>query len=87
MFQVALAVFLSHIGSFVPADTAIIGMTDRYDVKYLENLKFARFLDIDGNQQICPYNDRIFCAMGNKPMTTEQSTFMVDLHQVGMMLR
>lgn len=25
--------------------------------------------------------------MGSKPMTTEQSTFMVDLHQVGMMLR
>lgn len=25
--------------------------------------------------------------MGSKPMTTEQSTFMIDLHQVGMMLR
>lgn len=56
--QVALVVFLSHIGSFVPADGAIIGITDR-----------------------------IFCAMGSKPMTTEQSTFMIDLHQVGMMLR
>ena len=30
---------------------------------------------------------RIFCAMGNQSMTTEQSTFMVDLHQVGTMLR
>ncbi|XP_020092399.1 DNA mismatch repair protein MSH5 isoform X4 [Ananas comosus] len=56
--QVALVVFLSHIGSFVPADSAIVGMTDR-----------------------------IFCAMGSKPMTSEQSTFMIDLHQVGMMLR
>ncbi|XP_064970396.1 DNA mismatch repair protein MSH5-like isoform X3 [Musa acuminata AAA Group] len=56
--QVALVVYLSHIGSFIPADSATIGITDR-----------------------------IFCAMGNKPMTTEQSTFMIDLHQVGMMLR
>uniref|UniRef100_A0A7N0T338 DNA mismatch repair protein MSH5 n=1 Tax=Kalanchoe fedtschenkoi TaxID=63787 RepID=A0A7N0T338_KALFE len=56
--QVALIVFLSHIGSFVPADAATIGMTDR-----------------------------IFCAMGSTLMTTEQSTFMIDLHQVGLMLR
>ncbi|XP_038985235.1 DNA mismatch repair protein MSH5 isoform X2 [Phoenix dactylifera] len=56
--QVALVVFLSHVGSFVPADAAVVGMTDR-----------------------------IFCAMGSKPMTTRQSTFMIDLHQVGMMLR
>lgn len=56
--QVALVVFLSHIGSFVPADAAIIGMTDR-----------------------------IFCAIGSKPMTADQSTFMIDLHLVGMMLR
>ncbi|KAL9659100.1 hypothetical protein QQ045_009639 [Rhodiola kirilowii] len=56
--QVALIIFLSHIGSFVPADAATIGMTDR-----------------------------IFCAMGSTLMTAEQSTFMIDLHQVGMMLR
>jgi len=56
--QVALIVFLAHIGSFIPADSAIVGLTDR-----------------------------IFCAMGSKSMTTEQSTFMVDLHQVGTMLR
>ncbi|RWW38534.1 hypothetical protein BHE74_00056228 [Ensete ventricosum] len=56
--QVALVVYLSHIGSFIPADSATIGITDR-----------------------------IFCAMGNKPTITEQSTFMIDLHQVGMMLR
>ncbi|XP_062181064.1 DNA mismatch repair protein MSH5 isoform X2 [Phragmites australis] len=56
--QVALVVFLAHIGSFVPADSAIVGLTDR-----------------------------IFCAMGSKSMTTEQSTFMIDLHQVGTMLR
>ncbi|XP_021287396.1 DNA mismatch repair protein MSH5 [Herrania umbratica] len=56
--QVALIVFLSHIGSFVPADAATVGLTDR-----------------------------IFCGMGSKLMTAEQSTFMIDLHQVGMMLR
>ncbi|XP_039170675.1 DNA mismatch repair protein MSH5 isoform X3 [Eucalyptus grandis] len=56
--QVALIVFLSHIGSFVPAESATVGLTDR-----------------------------IFCAMGSKLMTAEQSTFMIDLHQVGMMLR
>ncbi|KAJ9551389.1 hypothetical protein OSB04_015434 [Centaurea solstitialis] len=56
--QVALIVFLAHVGSFVPADAAIVGLTDR-----------------------------IFCAMGSKLMTAEQSTFMIDLHQVGMMLR
>ncbi|KAL2523708.1 DNA mismatch repair protein MSH5 [Abeliophyllum distichum] len=56
--QVALIVFLSHIGSFVPADAATVGLTDR-----------------------------IFCAMGSKFMTAEQSTFMIDLHQVGTMLR
>ncbi|KAM7250383.1 hypothetical protein ACFE04_022266 [Oxalis oulophora] len=56
--QVALIVFLSHIGSFVPADAATVGLTDR-----------------------------IFCAIGTKLMTAEQSTFMIDLHQVGMMLR
>ncbi|XP_004295833.1 PREDICTED: DNA mismatch repair protein MSH5 [Fragaria vesca subsp. vesca] len=56
--QVALIVFLAHIGSFVPADAATVGLTDR-----------------------------IFCAMGSKFMTAEQSTFMIDLHQVGMMLR
>ncbi|GAV72902.1 MutS_V domain-containing protein/MutS_III domain-containing protein, partial [Cephalotus follicularis] len=56
--QVALIVFLSHIGSFVPAESATVGLTDR-----------------------------IFCAMGTKLMTAEQSTFMIDLQQVGMMLR
>lgn len=56
--QVALIVFLSHIGSYVPADAATVGLTDR-----------------------------IFCAMGSNFMTAEQSTFMIDLHQVGIMLR
>ncbi|KAL2316742.1 hypothetical protein Fmac_030618 [Flemingia macrophylla] len=56
--QVAIIVFLSHIGSFVPADAATVGLTDR-----------------------------IFCATGSKLMTAEQSTFMIDLHQIGMMLR
>ncbi|XXG69534.1 hypothetical protein AAC387_Pa06g2377 [Persea americana] len=56
--QVALVVFLSHIGSFVPAESATVGLTDR-----------------------------IFCATGSKLMTAQQSTFMIDLHQVGLMLR
>ncbi|KAH9614022.1 hypothetical protein KSS87_017478 [Heliosperma pusillum] len=56
--QVALIVFLSHIGSFVPADAAVVGLTDR-----------------------------IFCATGSKLIAAEQSTFMIDLQQVGMMLR
>ncbi|XP_031404355.1 DNA mismatch repair protein MSH5-like [Punica granatum] len=56
--SVALIVFLAHIGSFVPADAATVGLTDR-----------------------------IFCATGSKLMIAEQSTFMMDLHQVGMMLR
>nr|KYP73420.1 MutS protein isogeny 5 [Cajanus cajan] len=55
--QVATIVFLSHIGSFVPADAATVGLTDR-----------------------------IFCATGSRLMTAEQSTFMIDLHQIGMML-
>ncbi|XP_078437455.1 MUTS-homolog 5 [Wolffia australiana] len=56
--QIALVVFLSHIGSFVPADKARVGLTDR-----------------------------IFCATGSKLASAEQSTFMVDLHQVGTMAR
>ncbi|KAK7372012.1 hypothetical protein VNO80_05380 [Phaseolus coccineus] len=56
--QIAIIVFLSHIGSFVPADEATVGLTDR-----------------------------IFCATGSRLMTAEQSTFMIDLHQIGMMLR
>ncbi|KAH1211439.1 DNA mismatch repair protein MSH5 [Glycine max] len=46
--QVAIIVFLSHIGSFVPADAATVG---------------------------------------SRLMTAEQSTFMIDLLQIGMMLR
>lgn len=30
ILQVAIIVFLSHIGSFVPADSATVGLTDRY---------------------------------------------------------
>nr|KAJ0214132.1 hypothetical protein LSAT_V11C400177070 [Lactuca sativa] len=56
--QVALIVFFAHIGSFVPADAAKVGLTDRFN----------------------------FCAMGNKVMAAQQSTFMIDLHQLGMML-
>jgi hypothetical protein len=29
-FQIALVVFLAHIGSFVPADSAVVGLTDRF---------------------------------------------------------
>ncbi|KAG5064708.1 hypothetical protein JHK85_005891 [Glycine max] len=65
--QVAIIVFLSHIGSFVPADSATVGLTDRYH--FLMN--------------------RVLCEMGVTLllMTAEQSTFMIDLHQIGMMLR
>lgn len=38
-FQVALVVFLSHIGSFVPADAATVGLTDRFDL-YMPTLSF-----------------------------------------------
>lgn len=31
VFQVALIVFLSHIGSFVPAESATVGLTDRLE--------------------------------------------------------
>ena len=37
VFQVALIVFLSHIGSFVPADAATVGLTDRY-IPYTGNM-------------------------------------------------
>lgn len=30
--QVALIVFLAHIGCFVPADAATVGLTDRFDL-------------------------------------------------------
>jgi hypothetical protein len=36
-FQVALIVFLSHIGSFVPADAATVGLTDRFDLHISNN--------------------------------------------------
>lgn len=86
-FQVALIVFLSHIGSFVPADAATIGLTDR-SVFYVI-ITFPRTIAV----KLLFINDcnmgfhRIFCAMGSKHMTAEQSTFMIDLHQVGLMLR
>lgn len=31
LLQVALIVFLAHVGSYVPADEAIIGLTDRFE--------------------------------------------------------
>lgn len=40
VFQVALIVFLSHIGSFVPADAATVGLTDRY-IPYIRNMFFS----------------------------------------------
>nr|XP_024357011.1 DNA mismatch repair protein MSH5-like isoform X4 [Physcomitrium patens] len=57
--QVALIVFLAHIGSFVPAEAAVIGLTDR-----------------------------IFTRVSSKEtMAVQQSTFMIDLHQIAFMLR
>ncbi|XP_016545387.2 DNA mismatch repair protein MSH5 isoform X3 [Capsicum annuum] len=73
--QVALIVFLSHIGSYVPADAATVGLTDRSSVCCLIC------------ERVITLTSRIFCAMGSKFMAAEQSTFMIDLHQVGIMLR
>ncbi|MCO5604858.1 hypothetical protein L7F22_059032 [Adiantum nelumboides] len=57
--QVALIAFLSHIGSFVPAEQATIGLLDR-----------------------------IFSGVACKhTITLQESTFMMDLHQVSIMLR
>ncbi|KAH9542023.1 hypothetical protein CY35_14G093200 [Sphagnum magellanicum] len=57
--QVALIVFLAHIGSFVPAEKAIVGLTDR-----------------------------IFTRIASKEtMAVSQSSFMIDLHQIAIMLR
>ncbi|MCO5614370.1 hypothetical protein L7F22_068649 [Adiantum nelumboides] len=57
--QVALIAFLSHIGSFVPAEQATIGLFDR-----------------------------IFSGVACKhTITLQESTFMMDLHQVSIMLR
>lgn len=87
--QVALIVFLSHVGSFVPADAATVGLTDRFDI---DILVFSQIPWCWSFEYITTWlnrivNTRIFCAMGSKLMTAEQSTFMIDLHQVGMMLR
>lgn len=99
VFQVALIVFLSHIGSFVPADAATVGLTDRYDF-----LVSHVFWNRNSSLILCMLilvitilmltvfwgwgdNCRIFCATGSRLMTAEQSTFMIDLHQVGVMLR
>ncbi|KAI8557566.1 hypothetical protein RHMOL_Rhmol04G0020400 [Rhododendron molle] len=88
-FAVALIVFLSHIGSFVPADAATVGLTDRFD-SYILCL-FTNFLMLNFEYTMMQLtriaNYRIFCALGSKLMTAEQSTFMIDLHQVGMMIR
>ncbi|CAL4901476.1 unnamed protein product [Urochloa decumbens] len=78
--QVALIAFLAHIGSFVPADSAIVGLTDRC-------LVFFPSTDVIGSGVDCGVGSTWIFAMGTKSMTTEQSTFMIDLHQVGTMLR
>ena len=85
-----MIVFLSHIGSYVPADAATVGLTDRFfPFVYTQILKKCTSGNLFTDLIITPAEncDRIFCAMGTKFMTAEQSTFMIDLHQVGMMLR
>ncbi|KAA6427813.1 MAG: DNA mismatch repair MSH5-like [Trebouxia sp. A1-2] len=57
--QVALIVFLAHVGSFVPAAEATIGLTDRI---------FTRIASQDS-------------------VSVPQSTFMIDLSQLAMMLQ
>lgn len=87
VFQVALIVFLSHIGSFVPADAATVGLTDR-SLIFRIPASFLKKKYLYSMDHIKHYScNRIFCATGSKLMTAEQSTFMIDLHQVGMMLR
>ncbi|KAL2643004.1 hypothetical protein R1flu_010591 [Riccia fluitans] len=57
--QVALIAFLAHIGSFVPADKAVIGLIDR-----------------------------IFSRMASREtIGLSQSSFLVDLNQIAVMLR
>jgi len=85
VFQVALIVFLSHIGSFVPAESATVGLTDwSLEVNTFFNHLDCHYIEVAIMLEVL---HRIFCAMGSKLMTAEQSTFMIDLHQVGMMLR
>ncbi|KAJ7535261.1 hypothetical protein O6H91_12G025400 [Diphasiastrum complanatum] len=57
--QVALVVFLAHIGSFVPAEKATIGLTDRI----------------------------FFKVSGKGTVAVPQSTFMVDLQNIAVILR
>lgn len=119
-----MIVFLAHIGSFVPADSAIVGLTDRLVYKHFPcisnglcarkdnvlvlgcrpkticNVHGAHGFGLWTKHNMVYINTRpaisltfsrmfyrIFCAMGSKSMTTEQSTFMIDLHQVATMLR
>jgi len=89
--QIAIIVFLSHIGSFVPADSATVGLTDRYNFLMNHVPYETRVTLLNANRFLftCLLGRyfRIFCATGSRLMTAEQSTFMIDLHQVGMMLR
>ncbi|KAL3696346.1 hypothetical protein R1sor_010422 [Riccia sorocarpa] len=57
--QVALIAFLAHIGSFVPADKAVVGLIDRI---------FSR-------------------VASRETIGVSQSTFMIDLNQIAVMLR
>lgn len=91
ILQIAIIVFLSHIGSFVPADAATVGLTDRYNflTNHVPYEKRVTLLNANRFYLLFFWGRyfRIFCATGSRLMTAEQSTFMIDLHQVGMMLR
>ncbi|KAL0443359.1 UNVERIFIED_CONTAM: DNA mismatch repair protein MSH5 [Sesamum latifolium] len=69
------------VDTFIPNDTKILdeGCVDCFP---LSHWKFCT-----RDSAVVGLTDRIFCAMGSKFMTAEQSTFMIDLQQVGMMLR
>ena len=53
-------------------------------IKGLHDILWYLFITISSYIESC---GRIFCVMGCKLMAAEQSTFMIDLQQVGMMLR
>ncbi|KAD5508778.1 hypothetical protein E3N88_16481 [Mikania micrantha] len=88
-----VSILLLHSHSCIPGNVHII-TGPNYSGKsiYIKQAALIVFLAHIGSfvpadaAKVC-LTDRIFCAIGGKLMTAEQSTFIIDLHQVGMMLR
>ena len=81
--QVATIAFMAHLGAFVPAKSATIGVVDRIFTR------LVRCASLSG--QILPWNACTHCtdpgARAHLPFSQEsirlrQSTFMIDLSQV-----